>query len=165
MAKPATDPKHPKPIKTAKTGRQRRERRRENKEFISARQRKALKLRMTGANYRQIAHLLKCGVKTAWNDVQEALATIRRETSDTVEAVRDLDLMTLDELQRRISNELKRKKGGKYQPLDPFLVDRVLKIMDRRAKYLGLDSPAKVDLTGRLDMATVRKIVEDSLDE
>ena len=98
----------------------------------------ALELRKAGATYQSIADKLgySCA-KGAHKAVASALKATLREPAD---GVRELEIARLDAmllpLWRRVQNG------------DERAVDRVLKIMERRAKLLGLDAPAKIEQTG-----------------
>lgn len=91
--------------------------------------REALRLRITGASFTEIAEALGYGHKgTACAIVREALAELGREEA---EELRALELYRLDELQRAVWDAA---LSGNLPA-----VDRVLKIMERRAKLCGLD--------------------------
>jgi hypothetical protein len=90
----------------------------------------ALRLRKLGFQYEEIAQ--QCGYKggkgEAWNAVQKLLA---KEKHEEVEGYRKLETARLDDLMRPFM--LRAMKGEK----DAALV--VLRIMERRAKLLGID--------------------------
>ena len=94
------------------------------------RRRQALELRKAGATYEQIAAEL--GIKSkraAWGIVQTALAEI---THEPAQQVLDLELARLDAMLVGLWSTARKGNHGS--------VDRVLRIMDRRARYLGLDA-------------------------
>lgn len=94
------------------------------------RRRQALELRKAGATYEQIAAELGIRSKrAAWGIVQTALAEITREPA---QAVLDLELSRLDAMLLGLWPTARKGNHG--------AVDRVLRIMDRRARYLGLDA-------------------------
>jgi hypothetical protein len=62
------------------------------------------------------------------------------------------ELMTLELMQRRVMRDA---LAG-----DTKAVDRVLAIMDRRSKYLGLDQAAKVDVSVTSVDAAINKVVD-----
>jgi hypothetical protein len=89
----------------------------------------ALELRKEGFTFQQIADLL--GYKTsagAYQIVQKAMTRLGKP--ETAEEVRSLELARLDEM---LTSLWPRKN-------DPQVADRILKIMDRRSRYLGLDA-------------------------
>jgi Homeodomain-like domain len=87
----------------------------------------ALQLRASGATYRQIADVLGIDKMTAWRLVQEEAASAIQESA---REILDLELTRLDRLQMGLWAEA---ING-----DVAAVDRVLRIMEQRAKLLGL---------------------------
>src|SRR5699024_8410222 len=121
------------------------------KEFERAERKKnAVELRLAGASYRDIGNALGCSTVTAMNDCKEALAEIPMQQADEM---RTVELSRLDLLQRAV--------WGKAIKGDLQAVDRALKIIDRRAKLLGLDAPQQVQITANdVDLdATVDKML------
>jgi len=116
---------------------------------------KALAMRLAGATYDKIAYTLGySGRGAAQKDVTRALETARREMTARADELRDLEVMRLDRLQVGLWS---RATGGDYRA-----VDTLLRLMDRRARLLGLDRPAEGsdaartmvnDLFGALGMA------------
>ncbi len=100
----------------------------------------ALELRLTGETYRQIAVTLGyAGPAGAYKAVQAALKKYGREMAEDVRA---LELARLDEL---LGAQWPGAMDGDVQA-----GNLVLKIMDRRAKFLGLDQHLMVDVTERV---------------
>jgi len=101
----------------------------------SEREAKALELRKAGYDLNYIAR--ECGFKGRSGAYHAIKRAIERITTEPALEVRELELHRLDHLQRlcwdRVLDE------GEIE-----LVDKLLRIMDRRAKLLGLDSPVKV---------------------
>ena len=110
------------------------------------RQVQALDLRRTGATYLQIAKALGVVKGSAYRLVQEALVTTLREPA---EAVRALELERLDLLTRKLESRI---SAG-----DDKAINTLLKVMDHRAKLLGLYAP--VTIQGP-DGTAVRFVVE-----
>ena len=105
---------------------------------IRDKQRKAVELRLAGANYHQIAQALGYNGHTgARHAVQRGL------TMAITEPAAEVLQQELSRLDRLLSGIYPQAVQGNLAA-----VDRVLKIMDRRAKYLGLDQ-IKVDVTTR----------------
>lgn len=101
-------------------------------------QRKALELRKAGATYEQIAVQLKVSNRSvAWKLVKTAIEDIVREPA---EEVLQLELARLDAMLLGVWTDA---KGG-----NTAAIDRALRIMDRRAAYLGLDAPKRSEVTG-----------------
>ena len=106
---------------------------------------KALELRKRGLNYTQIGKELGCARSTACRYVLSELENLADKCREEAVHVRDLELQRLDELYliayRAISD------GN-----DLAGIDRCLRIMERRAKLLGIDAAAKVDVQGLVDI-------------
>jgi len=102
---------------------------------------KALTLRKKGFNYTEIGEELGCARQTACRYVLSELENLADKCREEAVHVRDLELQRLDELYliayRAISD------GN-----DLAGIDRCLRIMERRAKLLGLDAAQKVDVNG-----------------
>ena len=101
------------------------------------REAEAVRLRIEGASYREIADALGYqGPSGAYKAVERAIERLcpveRAETLRRIEAAR------LDRLWRRLWRKL--EEG------DLSVVDRLLRIMERRARLLGLDAPAKASI-------------------
>ncbi|MGV9668648.1 helix-turn-helix domain-containing protein [Nocardia niigatensis] len=92
---------------------------------------RALQLRETGANYRQISQALDISMSTAHKYVKQAMAEIVREPA---ESVLQLELSRCDVMLLSIWKSV--TKG------DLQAIDRALRIMDRRAKLTGVDQLA-----------------------
>lgn len=146
----------------------------------------ALEMRRDHIGYREIATSMGyAGPSGAYAAVQRALTDIQAEAGNEVRAV---ELERLDRLAQCAQAILDREHfaystgsgkvitdpetGEKYIDEAPALaaMDRLLKIMDRRAKYLGLDAPtrANVEVT-TVDSfdAKLRRLVDEmaELDE
>jgi hypothetical protein len=90
---------------------------------------RALELRKAGATFEQIAQQVGySGRSKAYEAVQKALRDV---TIDDAEEVLALELQRLDAMQMGL--------WGKARVGDVQAVNALLRIMDRRAKYLGLD--------------------------
>jgi AcrR family transcriptional regulator len=105
----------------------------------------ALKLRSRGFTYQQIADNMGCSKGAAYQRVSRALAAIPAEA---VDEYRRLEAERLDGLLAIATHQAYTKKSL-------FAIDRVLAIMDRRAKLLGLDSPVKHEVV-TLDYVTAQ---------
>ena len=106
---------------------------------------RALELRKRGLNYTQISKKLGCARSTACRYVLSELENLADKCREEAVQVRDLELHRLDELYliayRAISD------GN-----DLAGIDRCLRIMERRAKLLGIDAAAKVDVQSLVDI-------------
>jgi hypothetical protein len=128
----------------------------------------ACRLRASGYSYGEIAERLGYGNKSnAHRAVQTALDGTVREGADDL---RELALVELDEMARAAWAVLHRehvmvshgqivRRNGESIPDDaPVLqaIDRLLKISERKSKYLGLDAPVR---------SRVETVTTDFLDE
>ena len=101
------------------------------------RQLKALELRKAGISYQAIADTLGYNSpQAAWKAVNAALKKTLQEPSDEV---RKLEMERLDAMLSAIWASVKQ---GQYKANEV-----ALRLMERRAKLLGLDAPVKTDLT------------------
>lgn len=109
------------------------------------RARQALELRKAGVSITVIAQQLGyTNASGAYKAVERAILAVLREPA---EAVIELELARLDEM---LFSIWPRVRAG-----DVLAVDRALRIMERRAKYLGLDAPKRVDITATLKAMAV----------
>lgn len=100
------------------------------------RQQQAVELRRAGRSYREIAHQVGIGVASAHRLVAAAISKARVTVQDEVIEMRALELSRLDGLLSSVWPAARQGNLG--------AIDRVLKIMERRAKLLGLDAPVKM---------------------
>lgn len=116
---------------------------------VQQRRKQSLTLRLSGMTYAEIAENLGVSNYTAWQDVNQALADIPKSEADQL---REEEVGRLDRMQRAVWDAA---LAGDLQAMQT-----VLKIVDRRAKLLGLDAPQQVELSGDADLdAVVRKII------
>lgn len=106
----------------------------------------AFQIRLKGGSLEDI---VATGLYGKVSDAKKALnALMSRDSRETNEAFREMELMRLDELM------------AAYWPFAVLGTaikagEMILKIMDRRARLLGLDAPQKVDISGMIrDAAT-----------
>jgi hypothetical protein len=127
----------------------------------------ALELRRAGKTYREIGAILRCEPSTALRDVRAALLEARVEVTQDV---KDLELARLDRMLERLTSIIEREgfkldasvleiakasesPGGYLESLadagvnlDETAIRAIVaatKLMERRAKLLGLDAPTK----------------------
>jgi hypothetical protein len=103
---------------------------------------KALELRKRGMNYTQIGEKLGCHRSTACRYVLSELENLADKCREEAVHVRDLELQRLDALYLVAYAEV---EDGNIPA-----IDRCLRIMERRAKLLGLDAAEKVEHSGDL---------------
>ena len=105
----------------------------------------ALELRKAGISYARIAEALGFNSpQAAWKAVNCALKKTVQEPADEL---RTLEVERLDAAAAAIYPSVKQGQYG--------AIDRWIKIMERRAKLLGLDAPTKTDVTSGGDKITV----------
>lgn len=114
---------------------------------------RALQLREQGAKYRDIAQAMDVNLSDAHTLVQEGLAALHLKVEETAIEVRALELNRLDgltyallmKIRRQVRSETMKTGAAIEVPdPDPRTVDTLLKVMERRAKLLGLDAPVKL---------------------
>ena len=91
-------------------------------------------------NYTQIGEKLGCARNTACRYVLSELENLADKCREEAAQVRDLELQRLDALYLVAYAEV---EEGNVPA-----IDRCLRIMERRAKLLGLDAAEKVDVNG-----------------
>lgn len=101
---------------------------------------KAIALRCTGATYRAIAKEINVSVSTAHDLVSKAVAERREQKAQRTDELVELELERCDQLQRALA---KKAADGNERA-----IATTLRIMERRARLLGLDAAPKLELTG-----------------
>jgi len=118
-------------------------------------QRQALELRKGGASYAAIAQAL--GYATP-SGAQAAIdSALKKTIQEPAEKVRQLELERLDAMLLGLWNDARKGHQG--------AIDRVLRIMERRAKFAGLDAPVNVKHTGTGKDGEIEFNVNDARDE
>lgn len=107
---------------------------------ILQRQLQALELRKQGLTYRDIGDKLSISYQQAHNDVNAELKRLATLTLESAEGLRQLELERLDMLIKGL--EPMARVGN------PRAVTAYLRVMERRAKLLGLDAPVRQEVTG-----------------
>jgi hypothetical protein len=102
-------------------------------------QRKALELRRMGKGYREIGAALGIGRSQAHRLVEAGLEDVKEQIDAEASELKAVELSRLDGM---LSGLWADARSGNFAA-----VDRVLRIMERRAKLLGLDAPVKVAQT------------------
>lgn len=105
------------------------------------RQAQALELRRMGKGFAEIAAALGIGKSQAHRLVVAGMEDARQQIAASADDLRVEEVSRLDGMLAGLWPTA--RKGG------VAAVDRVLKIMERRAKLLGLDAPERRELTGR----------------
>ncbi|MFA5379909.1 MAG: hypothetical protein WC455_29385, partial [Dehalococcoidia bacterium] len=126
-----------------------------SKEAAAERRPQALQLRIAGASYRAIGKQLGTSGVQAFRDVEYELKLLAEESKEEAERVRQLETERLDALLLALWPRAKggriQNGAGEYEVIAPDqgAVDRILRIMERRSKLMGLDAPVKQELTGK----------------
>lgn len=109
---------------------------------IAAKERwtEALVMRRRGMTFERIGEVMGCGKQSAHRMITAAMKELRETCHEEAAVVRELELQRLDAMFETAYQQATGADDAHY--LDA--IDRVLKIMDRRAKLLGLDAPAKI---------------------
>ena len=102
----------------------------------------ALELRMGGWSQRAIGQELGISTQRVAQLLTEILTEMEDHAEKNIDNVRRLEVQRLDEMIEAI---WERAKSGELECLD-----RVIKLMDRRTKYLGLDAPVKTQANDTL---------------
>ena len=119
---------------------------------ITLRALKAYDLRLTGMSYRNIGTELKVSRQTAFTDVMKVMEEIKEETRQSARHYRDIMLASLDELQAAAWTKA---VGG-----NQTAILNVMRIMERRAKLLGIDAPIKVDIEGQIREFAIKQGID-----
>jgi hypothetical protein len=141
---------------------------------ITVAQRKgaALELRTLGLNYREVYEMMRVKYpgellpatydeRYAWRDIHDEMTRIRTENTETAIHVKVLELNRLDQLQAGII--------GSALNGNEKAVNAVLKIMDHRAKLLGLYAPSQVKVndwrTEIIEMVKAGKVTREEAEK
>lgn len=97
-------------------------------------------MRKTGASYTRIAKALGADRSTLRRQVRRHLDKLHAENMESANDVRALDLARLDDANTAIWAQVRQGNHG--------AIDRLIRIMERRARLLGLDAATKSEITG-----------------
>ena len=100
---------------------------------------KALRMRKAGNTYRVIGEELGCTEQRVWQIVNGELKRINAQCSELAEGMLRLELERLDSLWKETYDTA---TGGGDKAIPAASV--CLKILERRAKMLGIDAPEKI---------------------
>lgn len=110
------------------------------------REEEALAFRLGGLTYRVIGEQMGISESGAYKAVMRALRRLNEHIYEQADEVRRIELERLDKMLRGLWPTVLTGHHG--------AIDRVLRIMRRRAQYLGLDAPKALDVRiteGELD--------------
>ena len=97
---------------------------------------KCLELRAAGMSFREIARDLNVAPSTAFKAVGRGLAAVNEGCKEESQELRALEALRLDQLQAALWERAIEERDCKA-------IDRILRIMERRARLLGLDEPER----------------------
>lgn len=115
-------------------------------EEAAGRRIQALELRKAGVSYRAIGDRLGVSEAQAHRDVKAAMQALQKVQDTVAEDVRTMELARLDDMYFSIATQIRNGNHG--------AIDRGLRIMERRAKLLGLDAATRnitIDITDATD--------------
>jgi hypothetical protein len=107
------------------------------------RQQAALELRRAGKGYLEIGNALGIGKSQAHRLVQAGLVEAKAQIATEASELKAEEISRLDAMLSGLWPDARKGQQG--------AVDRVLKIMERRARLLGLDAPVKLAHGGDAD--------------
>lgn len=96
--------------------------------------------------------MLAVDVATAFADVSAELQDLRQQTRHDAQVIKDLELQRCDAMTQGLWPDV--EKG------DPKAVLAAVRVSERRARLIGLDAPAKTELSGSLNVRTDREEAE-----
>ena len=102
---------------------------------------KALDMRKQGKTYQQIAEALGVSVSTAHKYIKSSLQELADLRIDGADELRQMELERLDEALSNVTASQDYKDG------DPQSIQVYIRLSESRRKLLGLDAPAKQDIT------------------
>lgn len=103
---------------------------------------KAFELRKAGASYRAIGAALGVSEATAHRDIHAVLKRLAKQQEGHAEEYRQLELERLDAL---IASVWSQARGDKKKNIPPDLaaMDRLMRLMQQRARLMGLELQAE----------------------
>ena len=117
----------------------------------------AIKLRMAGATITQIADQLGYANESgAYKAIMRELEQTAQDMGESTEAVRQLELKRLDQMQFPIWNQVLAGDQG--------AITTALRIQERRASLMGLDAPKQIEARVRIDVMSWNQAIRDFLD-
>lgn len=141
---------------------------------VAARRARVLALRIEQRPYTEIATTLGITLALAKKDYERALADLKRDQATHAHAARDVELERLATAEHAAWAVLRRRHitvqhghvvyddtGLPVEDDAPVLnaIDRILRISERRARLLGLDAPARIEVSDATDEA-IRRLAE-----
>jgi len=125
-------------------------------------QAEAFKLRKEGKTYQEIADRIGSSPQDAQKMVRNQLSSLSLDEYQDRELARRMQLERLDALMAAVWPSATRTPTEDYPDLGPDLEASrtALRILERQSKLLGLDSPAKIDISDRVRIIAERNGVD-----
>ena len=121
----------------------------------------ALDLRLQGLTYERVAKRLGCSIEGARKAVMRGLERMRTETAEVAAEVRELERARLERIDESLSDMEARTEDESTRLA---IIDRRLKVADRRARLLGLDLQ-RVEVTGAgggpIAITAIQRVIVD----
>jgi hypothetical protein len=118
---------------------------------------RVFEMRKAGATYDAIVRTVGISKQRAHEIVVSKLAEIRERTAEKVEDVRTIELSRLDDALLSIWPQVRQGNHG--------AIDRMVRMMERRAKLLGLDAPTRSEMSGPegapIEIASVMNMTDE----
>jgi hypothetical protein len=109
--------------------------------LIAKRRKIVFDMRVSGKSYRQIGKALGISQVTVYKDIMFITQKMEEKTIGIAQKDRQIELTRLDKMYNSLEPGLRRG--------DHFAIDRALKIMAQRAKYIpGYEEPNKLQISG-----------------
>jgi hypothetical protein len=124
-----------------------------NKAQKAERIQRAFELRKAGKTLRQIAEMLGYSHEMVRKDITNVITTLQQDSKDIAQELMTIELARLDDMQFSVWPEA--RKGDRKS------IETVLKIMERRAKILGLDVQRTVNVT--LTKSELERMSDDDI--
>lgn len=129
------------------------------------RRREVIQLRESGATWEAIANALEkrhgleklpsgWDERYAYMDWKRELEKINRDTRESTENVRQMEVRRIDRMLRGIWQQALGGEGVTWKQ-QKEAIDRVVRLQKRRAKLEGLDAPEKHEIKGDLSIEIV----------
>lgn len=135
---------------------------RPNSRYYYEQRREAFRLRKAGNTYDDIADKIGCSPQEAQKMVRGQLSEIHVDEYTDRELARRMHLERLDALMSAVWPSATRTPTEKFPDQGPDLEASrtALRILERQSKLLGLDSPAKIDISDRIRVIAERNGVD-----
>jgi hypothetical protein len=101
---------------------------------------RAVKLRRDGYTYREIAKEMKITLREAHRLVTRAFRAVQRHAKEATEQYVELQVERLEAMYRALAPRMEKATEGQSRAIEV-----ALKVLERQAKLLGLDAPAKTE--------------------